>query len=338
MDNEVSNGLHRYLDRIETHYKPVSQTRLNFEFSRPRLLRECLAEFTGVAFFVFPALASVANYILNRHNEIGVVAYGSHFQTGCAFALGIAAAILTCAPTSGGHFNPAVTIAMAFWQDFPWWKVPLYIISQIGGAFFAGLLIMGAFWPQIQELNQTLIDAGKPLVTSGAPASILCSFPDANGSRDIGYLFIIEFFADAFIGIVIWAALDPANPLMTPACIPIVIGGAYGVIIWGFGGIGLSTNLARDLGTRIVAAIFWGREAFTYQSYAPIALFVNIPATLLATAYYEFLMRDSLAVIGRGHTTHKDGSAALYKHLHRLGVVDEESGCSTDCLGIKHQV
>lgn len=58
-------------------------------------------------------------------------------------------------------------------------------------------------------------------------------------------------------------------------------------MVWGFADITISTNLARDLGTRIVALIFYGPEAFTYMGYAPIAILVNIPATLFATAYCE---------------------------------------------------
>jgi glycerol uptake facilitator-like aquaporin len=50
---------------------------------------------------------------------------------------------VTCAPTSGGHFHPAITLCLAFWQGFPWRKVPRYIVSQIMGAFLAGLLVMG---------------------------------------------------------------------------------------------------------------------------------------------------------------------------------------------------
>lgn len=61
-------------------------------------------------------------------------------------------------------------------------------------------------------------------------------------------------------------------------------------MVWGFADITISTNLARDLGTRIVAAIFYGREAFTYMGYAPIAILVNIPATLFATAYCKSRM------------------------------------------------
>lgn len=59
-------------------------------------------------------------------------------------------------------------------------------------------------------------------------------------------------------------------------------------MVWGFADITISTNLARDLGTRLVALIFYGREAFTYMGYAPIAILVNIPATLFATAFCKW--------------------------------------------------
>lgn len=74
----------------------------------------------------------------------------------------------------------------------------------------AGLFVMGMYWPEIQAMNEELIAAGKPLVANGGPASILCSFPSAN-QTNLGYLFMIEFFVDSFIGIVIWSCLDPAN-------------------------------------------------------------------------------------------------------------------------------
>jgi glycerol uptake facilitator-like aquaporin len=41
--------------------------------------------------------------------------FGSLFQIGWAYALGIAFAIIIFAPVSGGHFNPAVTICLAIW-------------------------------------------------------------------------------------------------------------------------------------------------------------------------------------------------------------------------------
>jgi hypothetical protein len=108
----------------------------------------------------------------------------------------------------------------------------------------------------------------------GGPGSILCAFPGPT-QTNYGYLVFIEFFVDSFIvsndrsikrrvgtnrskGLIIWAVLDPANPFIAPSSAPFVIGLAYANMIWGFANVTISTNLARDLGTRIVAAIFFG--------------------------------------------------------------------------------
>ncbi|KAJ2972445.1 hypothetical protein NQ176_g7154 [Zarea fungicola] len=115
----------------------------------------------------------------------------------------------------------------------------------------------------------------------------------------------------------IWAAIDPTNPFITPASAPFVIGVAYASAVWGFADITISTNMARDLGTRMVAAIFFGREAFTYMTYAPISILVSIPATLFATGYYEMVMRDSLVTIHKGHASFVTGNEGLMRHLSR---------------------
>jgi len=91
-------------------------------------------------------------------------------------------------------------------------------------------------------------------------------------------------------------------------------------MIWGFADITISTNLARDLGTRIVAAIFYGGEAFSYKNYSWISILVNVPATLFATGYYELLMRDSLQRIGGGHALHEGGEEGLALHLTKSGI------------------
>ena len=77
----------------------------------------------------------------------------------------------------------------------------------------------------------------------------------------------------------------------------------------------MSTNLARDLGTRIVAAMFFGSEPFSYKNYSWIAILVNVPATVFATGYYEFLMRDGLQKIGKGHAVQAEGKEGLRKHM-----------------------
>ena len=182
----ATEAVQQHLSRHVVATKPVSQRKLDFEHSRPRILRECMAEATGVFFYVFPGIAAITGFTLSggipqvTEDNFGLAAFGSLFQIGWAFGIGIAFAIITCASTSGGHFNPAITICFAVWQGFPWKKVPHYIFSQIFGAFIAGLLMVGMYWPEISAFKEATLAAGKPLVYNGGPASILCTFPNPN--------------------------------------------------------------------------------------------------------------------------------------------------------------
>lgn len=140
-------------------------------------------------------------------------------------------------------------------------------------------------------------------MAAGVPAEsligVFCAFPLENQS--LGYLFFIEFFVDSFIGLVIWSVLDPANPFVSPAGAPFTIGLAYTTMVVAFATVTISTNLARDLGTRMVAAgktiithregiyanhhqAFLSTAAFTYKSYSWIGILVNVPATLFAVS------------------------------------------------------
>jgi aquaporin Z len=46
---------------------------------------------------------------------------------------------------SGAHLNPVVTLAFAVRRNFPWRRVPGYLIAQIAGAVMAVLLLRGMF-------------------------------------------------------------------------------------------------------------------------------------------------------------------------------------------------
>lgn len=160
------------------------------------------------------------------------------------------------------------------------------------------------------------------MVFNGGPASVLCAIPNAD-QTNLGYLFLIEFFVDCYIGIIIWAVLDPANPFISASSAPFAIGLGYATMVWGWAPVTISTNLARDLGPRMVAAIFYGGEVFSYHHYSWIAILVNIPATICATAYYEFLMRDSLQKIGKGAAFHEHGEEGLALHLTKTEIATE---------------
>jgi glycerol uptake facilitator-like aquaporin len=271
----------------------------------------------------FPGIASVASFTLNIDTPVGASAFGSLFQIGLAFGVGITLAIILCAPISGGHFNPAVTFCYAIWRGFPWRKVPPFILSQIFGAFVAGMVLMGCYWPEIQTATALDIEKYGTAVYSGGSASILCPFPNAN-QTNLKYLFFQEFMVSAVVSTVIWGCIDPANPFTTPSSMPYTIGIAYATIVWGFGANTVSMNMARDLGTRIVSAIFFGVDAFTYLNYSGIANFVNIPAYIFGAAYYEYVMRDSLKLIQAGHARHENGEDGMVFHLSKIRAYDTE--------------
>jgi len=91
--------------------------------------RRLAAEFTGAALLVFGGGGAA---VISGQN-LTVSALGH------LLALGIA--VYAFAGISGGHVNPAVTIALAAGRYFPWRQVPGYVIAQIlGGIAGAGLL------------------------------------------------------------------------------------------------------------------------------------------------------------------------------------------------------
>ena len=56
-------------------------------------------------------------------------------------ALMVMAIILFMGKISGAHLNPAVSIAFALRRDFPWRRVPGYIVAQLAGATLAALFL-----------------------------------------------------------------------------------------------------------------------------------------------------------------------------------------------------
>jgi glycerol uptake facilitator protein len=54
------------------------------------------------------------------------------------WGLAVFVAVFVVSPYSGAHINPAVTIGLALSGQFPWTKVPFYMLSQMIGALLGG--------------------------------------------------------------------------------------------------------------------------------------------------------------------------------------------------------
>ena len=62
------------------------------------------------------------------------------------WGLAVLLGVLLSGGVSGGHLNPAVSVAVATLGKFPWWKVPHYLAAQYLGAFLASCLVFLTYW------------------------------------------------------------------------------------------------------------------------------------------------------------------------------------------------
>ena len=96
--------------------------------------RRLFSELLGTFFLVLAA----AGGGMMSHAFPGVI---SHTAAVTAPALTVMAIILFMGKISGAHLNPAVSIAFALRRDFPWNRVPGYIVVQLIGATLAALIL-----------------------------------------------------------------------------------------------------------------------------------------------------------------------------------------------------
>ncbi len=96
--------------------------------------RRLCSEFLGTFFLVLAA----AGGGMMGHAFPGMI---TRTDAVVAPALTVMAVILFMGKISGAHLNPAVSIAFALRRDFPWRRVPGYIIVQLAGATLAALFL-----------------------------------------------------------------------------------------------------------------------------------------------------------------------------------------------------
>src|SRR5690348_17062171 len=105
------------------------------DFNNPRQeWRRLFSELLGTFFLVLAA----AGGGMMGHAFPGVI---SHTAAVTAPALTVLAIILFMGKISGAHLNPAVSIAFALRRDFPWNRVPGYIVVQLAGATLAAWVL-----------------------------------------------------------------------------------------------------------------------------------------------------------------------------------------------------
>jgi aquaporin Z len=108
------------------------------EFDDPAFeWRRLFSELLGTFLLV---LAGAGGAVVNAQSHGAI----SRTAAVTAPALTVLAVILFMGTISGAHLNPAVSIGFAARGDFPWRRVPGYIVMQLFGATLACLFLWGA--------------------------------------------------------------------------------------------------------------------------------------------------------------------------------------------------
>ncbi|MGE5408292.1 MAG: MIP/aquaporin family protein [Syntrophothermus sp.] len=121
------------------------------DFDDPRLeWRRLFSELLGTFLLV---LVAAGGGLLHAKGEISLAA------AVVAPGLMVMAIILFMGAVSGAHLNPAVSVAFALRGDFPWKRLPGYLIVQLIGATLACLFLLAVFG-NVEHLGATLPGAG----------------------------------------------------------------------------------------------------------------------------------------------------------------------------------
>jgi aquaporin Z len=111
-------------------------------------MKKAASEFLGTFGLVFAGTGAI---IINDISQGAI----THVGVALTFGLIVLAMIYAFGDVSGAHINPAVTIAFAAAGRFSWREVPVFLLSQAGGALAASGLLRWLF-PQHETLGATL--------------------------------------------------------------------------------------------------------------------------------------------------------------------------------------
>jgi glycerol uptake facilitator protein len=245
---------------------------------------ELIAEFLGTLVLILFGDGVVAMVNLFGTGVPGEIVKGGYTNITIAWGLAVTMGIYIAGKISGAHLNPAVTVSLAVYRDFPWRKVAPYIGAQTLGAFIAAALVYWNYLPAFQAFDPGLEKT----------AGVFTTFPAFPGVPFAGLL--DQTIGTALLMLLILAIGDERN--QPPGNLgPILVGLIVVAIGMGFGGMhGYAINPARDFGPRLFTAVAGfknngltdGPKVFWVPIVGPIL------GGILGSAAYDYCIRRYL--------------------------------------------
>jgi len=249
------------------------------------LVAELIAEFLGTFVLILFGVGVVAMVVLFPSNTPAEIIHGGYTNITLGWGLAVTMGIYVAGTISGGHLNPAVTLAMAVFRGFPWRKVLPYFIAQTAGAFLAAALVYRNYLPAFHQFDPQL----------GKTAGVFTTFPAFPAFLQAGFL--DQVIGTALLLLMVLAITDEFNVPPGANLAPAMIGLVVVAIGMSFGGMhGYAINPARDFGPRLFTAVAGFRNNGLTDG--PRVWWVPVLAPLLGglvgAAVYDFGIRRFL--------------------------------------------
>ncbi|KAJ1953054.1 glycerol channel [Dipsacomyces acuminosporus] len=195
-----------------------------------------------------------------------------------AWGLAVALGIWSSEHVSGGHINPAVTIAHLLFRNFPFSQVVGYLVSQTLGAFAGAFLV---WWNYSAALGGLKHDEPGLHPATGAFITANDVAQGLSGEILASFVFVLAYFA-----------INDQNSSAKNIA-PLATGLALTGVSLGLSSpLSLAINPARDLGPRIFTAFAYGLDVFSDNSfYFWVPVVGPIVGAALGAFVYDWLVR-----------------------------------------------
>lgn len=233
-----------------------------------------LAEFIGTFLLILLGDGVVANVLLK--NSKGEKSGWIVISTGWGFAVSVA--VYAIGWISGGHVNPAVSIAMFLLNRISMIELPFYLIGQFTGAIVGALATYITYRNHFFETKE-----------AGLRLMVFCTKPALPGTFTH---FFCEMIATFVLIVGVLTLFDHHNHLASGLA-PFMIGILVFSIGLSLGGpTGYAINPARDLGPRITHSLLseFAKESSEWH-YAWIPIVAPIVGSALGVCCYLLLSR-----------------------------------------------
>ncbi len=254
--------------------------------SAPRkipLVGELLAEFLGTLVLIALGDGVVAMVTLFATGTPGEVVKGGYTNVTIGWGVAVMMGICVAGRVTGAHLNPAVTLALAVFRDFPWRKVLPYSFAQVAGAFAGAALVYVNYLPAFDKVDPT----------RSTTAGVFTTFPTF--PEQWAYGLLDQVVGTALLVGLIFAIVDPRNRPVSEGWQPLAVGLVVVAIGVSWGGMhGYAINPARDLGPRLFTAAAGFKDTGFEKLVFLVPIVGPLAGGLLGAVAYDAVIRPWL--------------------------------------------